>query len=111
MNLTDHDMCAAIKSRQSANIGNTRVTQNTALQCGEVWLYETRIARFSYVNGLIELTNGGHYTETTKRRLNALLDMFTNSGGGQGIYSSGGQWFWKGGEPWDETGIIARFLP
>jgi hypothetical protein len=110
MRQIDHDMCAAIKSRQSANLGNTRVTQNTTLQCGEVWLYQTRIARFSYANGLIELQSGSHTTETTKRRLNALLDTFTNSGGGQGIYTEAGQWYWKKGEKWDQEGVIARFL-
>jgi hypothetical protein len=107
MRKIDHDMVAAIRSRQSVNLGNTRV-QLDGRGCGEVYLYDTRIARFSYQNGTIELNNGGYFTETTKRRLNSIISSFTRAGTIRTI--SSGEWVWKDGQKWDESGVMSRFL-
>lgn len=108
MRKVENDMIAAIRSRRFLRCGNTVVEQG-ADGYAEVRLFGNRIARLNYINGLIELSDCGYQTATTKSRLNALLDAFTNTGGGQGIYQNRHVWFWKQGQQWD-GGCIARLL-
>ena len=110
MRKVEGNMVAAIRSRKDFRGGNTVVEQGEpGTGYAEVRLFGNRIARLNYVNGLIELTDCGYQTATTKSRLNALLDAFTNTGGGQGIYQRDFNWYWKQGEEWDGS-CIARLL-
>lgn len=108
MRKIEMDMIAAIRSRNSYKSGNTVVEQGEN-GYAEVRLHGNRICRLNYHQGIIELSDCGYQTATTKSRLNALLDAFTNTGGGQGIYQRDGKWFWKQGEEWDGS-CMARLL-
>ena len=108
MRKIENDMIAAIRSRNSYKCDNTVVEQGEH-GYAEVRLHGNRIARLNYNNGVLELSDCGYRTATTKSRLNALLDAFTNTGGGQGIYQRAGKWLWKQGEEWD-GGCMARLL-
>lgn len=55
-----------------------------------------------YPNGVIELTNGGYYTPTTKNRINEELPRSWH------IYQEKGQWWLMDGYRWGKTGN--RFL-
>jgi hypothetical protein len=100
MRQIEHDMVAAIRSRDVINTGNTRVTQLPETGQAIVTLFDNPIAVVNYYKGSLLLDDCGHQTYTTKSRLNALLDLFTATGGGQGIYQRAGVWFWRGGEVW-----------
>lgn len=108
MRKIETDMIAAIRSRNSYKCDNTVVEQGEN-GYAEVRLHGNRIARLNYQNGILELSDCERRTTTTKSRLNALLDAFTNTGGGQGIYQRDGKWFWKQGQEWD-GGCMARLL-
>ena len=108
MRKVESNMVAAIRSRKNLRCGNTVVEQGES-GYAEVRLFGNRIAQLNYINGLIELSDCGYRTATTKSRLNVLLDSFTNTGGGQGIYQRRHEWYWKQGEEWD-GGCIARLL-
>ena len=108
MRKIENDMVAAIRSRNNYRNDNTVVEQGEH-GYAEVRLHGRRIARLNYQNGILELSDCGYRTATTKSRLNALLDAFTNTGGGQGIYQHGGKWFWKQVQEWD-GGCMARLL-
>lgn len=108
MRKVESNMIAAVKARKDLRCGNTVVEQGEN-GYAEVRLFGNRIARLNYINGLIELSDCGYRTATTKSRLNALLYSFTNTGGGQGIYQQRFEWFWKKGEDWDGS-CIARLL-
>jgi len=108
MRKIENDMIAAIRSRNSYKCDNTVVEQGEH-GYAEVRLHGNRIAHLNYGNGIIELSDCGYRTATAKSRLNALLDAFTNTGGGQGIYQRDGRWLWKQGEEWD-GGCMARLL-
>lgn len=100
MRKIEHDMCAAIRARDVINTGNTQVTQLPQTGQAIVTLFDNPIAVINYYKGSLLLDDCGFRTDTTKSRLNALLDMFTASGGGQGIYSRAGLWYWRESEPW-----------
>lgn len=109
MRKIEHDMIAAIRSRSDFKSGNTVVEQFPAASYAEVRLHGSKIAKLNYHNGIIELSDCGYKTATTKSRLNAILDAFTNTGGGQGIYARNFKWYWKEDEEWDGS-AIARLL-
>jgi hypothetical protein len=100
MRKIEHDMCAAIRARDVINTGNTLVTQHPETGQAEITLFGNRIALVNYYKGIILLDDCGHKTDTTKSRLNALLDMFTATGGGQGIHQRAGLWYWRESELW-----------
>lgn len=100
MRQIEHDMVAAIRCRDTINRGNTLVTQHPETGQATVTLFDNPIAVVNYYKGTILLDDCGYRTATTKARLNALLDMFTATGGGQGIYQRAGLWYWREGEVW-----------
>ena len=108
MRKVESNMIAAVKARKDLRCWNTVVEQGEN-GYAEVRLFGNRIARLNYINWLIELSDCGYRTATTKSRLNALLDSFTNTGGGQGIYQQRFEWLWKQGEEWDGS-CVARLL-
>ena len=106
MRKIESNMIAAIRSRRDYRNGNT-VVDIGENGYGEVRLFGNRISRFNYDNGVIEFSDCGYRTATTKSRLNALINAFTKPG--QGIYQKDFQWFWKDGQEWDGGGM-ARLL-
>jgi hypothetical protein len=110
MRAIEHDMIAAIKCRDSFNKDNTQVVQCTETCTAKVSLFKNTIAVISYYKGTITLDDCGYRTNTTKSRLNALLDMLTCVGGGQGIYQKAGVWYWREGEEWTGTATVRLVL-
>jgi hypothetical protein len=110
MKQIEHDMIAAIRSRESLNLGNTRVTQDLDGGIASIRLFDNLIGQVHYSAGKLYLTDCGYRTATTKSRLNALLDMLTATGGGQGIYQQSGLWYWKQGEAWPGTATVRLVL-
>jgi hypothetical protein len=106
MKLIEHDMIAAIGSRESLNWGNTRVVQDPDNRIASVRLFDNLIGQVHYSAGKLYLTDCGYRTATTRSRLNALLDMLTTTGGDQGIYQQSGLWYWKQGEAWPGTATV-----
>jgi hypothetical protein len=106
MRKIESDMVAAIRSRSDFR-GNNTVVDQSGNGYGEVRLFGNRIARFSYVNGIIEFEDAGYRTATTKSRLNALISAFTKPG--QGIYQRDFDWYWQDGQEWDGS-ALARLL-
>jgi hypothetical protein len=109
MRAIEHDMIAAIKCRDSFNKDNTQVIQSEN-NYAEVRLFGNIIAFLNYETGIMIIRDSGHQTNTTKSRLNALLDMLTCVGGGQGIYQKAGVWYWREGEEWTGTATVRLFL-
>ncbi len=109
MRQIEHDMIAAIKCRDSFNKDNTQVIQSDH-GYAEVRLFGNIIAFLNYETGIMIIKDSGHRTNTTKSRLNALLDMLTCVGGGQGIYQRAGIWYWKESEPWTGTATVRLVL-
>lgn len=108
MRKVESDMVAAIRSRSNYRKGNTVVEQvDPENGYGEVRLHGNRICRFNYDNGIIDIDDCGYRTNTTKSRINCLLNNFTKPG--QGVYQKDFKWFWKDGEEWD-GGCIAKFF-
>lgn len=106
MKQIEHDMVAAIRCRDCINTGNTQVTQYPETGMAEVTLFGHKIATVFYYNGMLNLSDCGHRTDTTKSRLNALLDMLSNVGGGQGIYQRSGKWYWREDQPWTGAATV-----
>jgi hypothetical protein len=106
MRQIEHDMIAALRARDCINTGNTLVTQFPETGTAEVTLFENKIAVVSYYSGVLNLSDCGHQTETTKSRINALLDMLSNVGGGQGIYQRSGKWYWREDQPWTGAATV-----
>jgi hypothetical protein len=110
MRQIEHDMIAAIKCRDSFDKDNTEVVQYPETCTAKVSLFGNTIAVISYYKGTITLSDCDKRTNTTKSRLNALLDMLTCVGGGQGIYQRAGIWYWKESEPWTGTATVRLVL-
>jgi hypothetical protein len=97
MNQIEHDMCAAVRARDVINTGDTQVTQLPQTGQAIITLFDNPIAVINYYKGTLYLDDCGHKTDTTRTRLNALLNMFTGIGG---IHQQSGQWYWREYELW-----------
>ena len=84
--ITKEIMQAFIR-RESKSIGNSSTDGEN------IYLHGHLIAR--RVDGHIQINNCGYETNTTKERLNGLLDYMGIS---HGIYQRDFEWYWKDGE-------------
>lgn len=82
MRKIEQEMCAAISSNKNWSKANTRVeivnymdAAGDAAIKANVYLHNNHIATVS--RELVEITDAGWQSNTTKTRLNSLLDVFT----------------------------------
>ena len=67
-------MNRAIVNKNDWSNSNTFVDYNSNTNCSTVVLHRTAIAVYDHKNEALKLNSGGYTTNTTKSRLNAILD-------------------------------------
>ena len=67
-------MNRAIVNRNNWSNSNTFVEYNSFTDCSTIVLHRTAIAVYDHKNQALKLNTGGYTTNTTKSRLNAILD-------------------------------------
>jgi len=87
MRKIESQMNTAITEHKDLKFGNTQVVTYT--NCSDVYLHGNLIARIGET--WIELFDGGYQSNTTKSRLNALLQAFGMPG--EYVFQKNFQWF------------------
>ena len=64
----------AISNRGNWSSSNTQVSYNENTNCSSVYLHGHQIATFDHNLKAVKLSSCGYQTNTTKSRLNAILD-------------------------------------
>ena len=67
-------MNRAIVNKNDWSNSNTFVTYNSSTDCSTVVLHRTAIATYDHNTQALKLNTGGWHSNTTKSRLNAILD-------------------------------------
>ena len=67
-------MNRAIVNKNDWSNSNTNVEYNSNTNCSTVVLHRTAIATYDHNNQALKLNTGGYTSNTTKSRLNAILD-------------------------------------
>ena len=94
MRKIERSMNAAIKSKRNWSSSNTEVRRgrnDITDPCSNVYLHGNHIASVKD-NGDVSISNAGWRTNTTKSRLNALID-FVFGGVGNGIFQHNFNWY------------------
>ena len=73
MRKIESQMNSAISNKVDWNSSNTRVDYNESTNCSTVVLHRTAIAVYDHNTQAIKLNTGGWHSNTTKSRLNAIL--------------------------------------
>ena len=89
MRVIEKNMCRAISNKKPFSSSNTSVTFSANNEFAFVYLHGNHIATVSDNN--LQIFDGGWQSNTTKSRLNSLLETFT--GLGRGLYQRNWQWF------------------
>ncbi len=74
MRLIEKQMNFALSNRANWSKSNTSVVYNESTDCSSVYLHGHQIATLDHVNQALKLSSCGYTTNTTKSRLNAILD-------------------------------------
>ena len=74
MRLIEKQMNFALSNRSNWSKSNTQVVYNESTNCSSVYLHGHQIATLDHVNQALKLSSCGYTTNTTKSRLNAILD-------------------------------------
>jgi len=99
MRKIEREMIQAIIDNKDFSKANTRVEFDGDIRC-YVYLHGHKIAQYNRGGSLL-LNNCGYETNTTKSRLNALID-FVCGGVGNGIFQKNFNWFiMRNGETFD----------
>ncbi len=64
----------AISNKGNWSSSNTQVSYNDSTNCSSVYLHGHQIATFDHNLKAVKLSSCGYQTNTTKSRLNAILD-------------------------------------
>ena len=64
----------AISNKADWSSSNTRVEYNNSTNCSSIYLHGHQIATFDHNLKAVKLSSCGYTTNTTKSRLNAILD-------------------------------------
>ena len=64
----------AISNKADWSSSNTRVEYNNSTNCSSIYLHGHQIATFDHNLKAVKLSSCGYETNTTKSRLNAILD-------------------------------------
>ncbi len=90
MRLIEQQMNHAVRNKIAWSKDNTVTTFSSDLKECFVYLHGNHIATYNYVLKELELFDGGWQSNTTKSRLNALLDEFAH---GFGVFQKNWNWF------------------
>ena len=90
MRLIERQMISAIKDNKTFCKDNTSVTYNHQTKTSSVYLHSNLIATVG--DNYLEIFDGGWQTNTTKSRLNALINELCD-GINQGVYQHKFEWF------------------
>ena len=74
MRKIERQMNFAISNKGNWGSSNTRVEYNDSSNCSSVYLHGHQIATFCHETKAVKLSSCGYETNTTKSRLNAILD-------------------------------------
>ena len=74
MRLIEKQMNFALSNRSNWSKDNTRVEFNNNTNCSSVYLHGHQIATLCHETKAVKLSSCGYTTNTTKSRLNAILD-------------------------------------
>ena len=74
MRKIERQMNFAISNKGNWSLSNTRVEYNDSSNCSSVYLHGHQIATFCHETKAVKLSSCGYETNTTKSRLNAILD-------------------------------------
>ena len=74
MRQIEKQMNFALSNRSNWSKDNTRVEYNSNTNCSSVYLHGHQIATFEHHLKAVKLSSCGYQTNTTKSRLNAILD-------------------------------------
>ena len=74
MRKIERQMNFALSNRSNWSKDNTRVEYNSNTNCSSVYLHGHQIATFEHNLKAVKLSSCGYQTNTTKSRLNAILD-------------------------------------
>ena len=86
----ESQMIAAIKANKCWKSGNTQVIERCGCECSFVFLHGNKIAEVG--DDFLRIFDGGWQTNTTKSRLNALINEFCN-GFTDGVFQKDFLWF------------------
>ena len=90
MRKIEQQMNRAIVNRNNWSNSNTFVEYNSNTDCSTIVLHRTAIAVWDHNNEAVKLNTGGYTTNTTKSRLNAILDQVMY---GARVYQKNFDWF------------------
>ena len=83
-------MNRAIVNKNDWSNSNTNVEYNSNTNCSTVVLHRTAIATYDHNTNALKLNSGGYTTNTTKSRLNAILQGII---GCASVYQRNWNWF------------------
>ena len=83
-------MNRAVVNKNDWSNSNTFVEYNSSTDCSTVVLHRTAIAVWAHNNEAVKLNTGGWHSNTTKSRLNAILDQVMY---GARVYQKNFDWF------------------
>ena len=104
MRLIERQMCSAIVNKNDWHKDNTEVMYSPSRDVCCVYLHKNLIATID--NNTVEIYDGGWRTNTTKSRLNALINGLCD-GINQGVYQKNYEWFIRDDE--DDTAFGIEF--
>ena len=90
MRKIETQMNQAIRGQRNWAGSNTTVFTDDAGLYSTVYLHGNKIASYSHVSRDLEILDGGWQSNTTKSRLNALLNEFA---AGCSVFQKNWQWF------------------
>ena len=92
MRKIERQMLQAIVDDRNWSKDNTRV--ECSFDCADIYLHGHRIAHYRRSDSSLKVNNCGYETNTTKSRLNALID-FVADPTKNGIFQKNWEWFIK----------------
>ena len=90
MRKIEQQMNRAIVNKNDWSNSNTFVDYNSNTNCSTVVLHRTAIAVYDHNTNALKLNSGGYTTNTTKSRLNAILQELI---AGASVYQRNWNWF------------------
>ena len=90
MRLIEQQMCRAVINKNDWRKDNTEVLYSPSRDVSCVYLHKNLIATID--NNSVEVYDGGWQSNTTKSRLNALINGLCN-GYAQGVFQKNYEWF------------------
>ena len=89
MRLIEQQMNLAILNNENWQSGNTSVSYDPETNESTVFLFNNKIAVVG--DDFVQIFDGGYQSNTTKSRLNAILQVHGIKG--EGVYQRAGKWF------------------